>query len=130
MPTYLRTVALLTLVVFLFVVGLSVSMGMTTHMDGMAADCPFMLDDGAGCPMTIAAHISGWQQLFTATPTAVSVVALIFALFAFFSTSLLRAISPPLLFTHIRRRSNSMLKVFSPILSAFSQGILHSRRYA
>lgn len=125
----LKVVAILVLGIFLFVVGLSVSMGMARNMDGMMTPCPFMQDNGAICPMSLAVHIAEWQQLSTAQPTKISVTTLVFVLFVFTIYAVFREIRPLLLFERLRKK-NLQVKIFDPLSLAFSRGILHSRLFA
>lgn len=124
----LKLISFLMIGVFLLVVGLSVSMGMIMSMDGTMSPCPFMDDHGAICPMTVAAHISSWQQLSTALPTLVSVTALISLLFCFAFFSVFKP-SPQLQFFRRLRKRNLEVKVFSSLFLALSRGVIHSRLF-
>jgi hypothetical protein len=113
---------------FFLAAGLSISMGMTMEMNGMMSDCPFMLDNGSICSMSLLAHIGEWRQLTTALPL-ISFATLIFVLFAYVVFSYLREIRPPLFLNINTKKDGELIAVFSPLFHAFSRGILNSRLF-
>src|SRR3989338_4463248 len=75
--------------IMLFVsVGLVVGSGTMGTEHGSMADCPFMVGDGALCPMGIVEHLGTWQALASSMPerfgiiAALSMVVAVFALLA------------------------------------------------
>ena len=117
---------------FLFGAIFTVSMGMNMDMNGDMTPCPFMSDNAAVCPMSVATHIAEWQQLFTSIPNSlISAFALIFSiLFIVVSLFAKYTLWKPHIRLFIAKQHYSDLKVFAPLHIAFSRGILNSRLYA
>ncbi len=126
----LRALALLVIGAFFSAAALSLFLGMTMQTGGFLSPCPLMDDDGAFCPITLAAHLAPWQELSTAQPTrGMLTVALL--TFAFLLTPLARRTLASLWVSFRRLRKRFLvLRARAPLSTAFSQGIIHSRVFA
>lgn len=106
--------------------------GMEIGFGGQMADCPFM-SGGVICNMTPLQHITASQNLFTVLPQQKDTAFLVLfftAVFIAFTTSFLRPFLPPRLSVILSLASNREYILFHRSLQeAFSQGILHSRRF-
>ena len=109
------------------IVGPSMSMPIDGH--GHMANCPFAMGATSLCGMTVFEHISAWENMFASSvPTGIALLLLLLAL-----TVVVRTVhgqDPP----EPQDENNPTLRTttvpfVSPLLSAFSQGILHPKIY-
>jgi hypothetical protein len=126
----LRALALLVIGAFFSAAALSLFLGMTMQTGGFLSPCPLMDDDGAFCPITLAAHLAPWQELSKAQPTR-GMLGVALLSFAFLLIPAARRTLAPLalLFRRFRKRFLA-LRARTPLSMAFSQGIIHSRLFA
>ena len=105
-----------------------VSAGMMTA-DGRMQDCPYMGTSGY-CPMDIAAHLAGWQQLFATTlershsSGPFPSLALLFLIPFFIG-----------LLVYVRPRQRILerwrtLALYDPLQLAFARGLIHPKLYS
>ena len=118
---------------FVFMSLFGVSM-VTEAMDGQMSSCPFMANEISMCQMSITEHISQWQQVFLGVPSKTNFLALALILavavlitFAksLFQTKKLTELAVQLFAYH----REHLVRVFDPLLIAFSDGILNPRIY-
>lgn len=129
-PVFLRALSLLVLGAFFSAAALSLFFGMTMRMDGFLSPCPLMDDDGALCPISLAAHLGGWQELLTAQPLRGTLGLSLLSCAFFMLPVLVRFFSSrQVSFQSIRKRFLA-LRFFIPLSTAFSKGIIHSRLFA
>lgn len=124
---------LFTLISFVFMSILGIGVGMEMK-NGQMSFCPFTAGQETMCQMNITEHIAQWQQAFLGIPTKGDIFTLVVLLFAvalipfvkpFFQLEKLTELSVRLLAYH---RAN-LVKVFDPLLIAFSDGILNPKIY-
>lgn len=133
--TSLKAIIALSALAILFMVsGFGPSMSMPTDAQGRMSNCPFSLGTTSMCPMNFTQHIGYWQQLFaSAMPvnTALTLLAMFAVVaFAIFSKGSLGNTSQKSKSTRLRKESNDNLKLFNPIISLFSDGILNPKIYS
>lgn len=112
-----------------------VEMGMIPDENGNMSGCPFATEQTSVCPMNTIEHIAQWQQAFLGMPIRANLLALaIIALLAvviiplvkpFFQLKKLTMLAARLLAYH----KDNLVKVFDPLLVAFSDGILNPKIY-
>jgi hypothetical protein len=113
------------------ILGMGVGMEMK---DGQMSSCPFTAGEVSVCQMNITEHIAQWQQAFLGIPTKGDVLTLAVLLLA---VALIPFAKPPFqlekltklaaqLFAHHKA---NLVKVFDPLLIAFSDGILNPKIY-
>lgn len=116
---------------FVFAVFFGVHFTMQMNEYGTMPNCPLLGQLEKECPMTVAQHISAWQQLFTATfqPNTFLKLLLIVASLAFslivlryFYFSQILASSP---FLSFRKTAPPFRENY--LLAALSQGVLRKR---
>ena len=121
----------LTSFIFMSILGIGVGMEMK---DGQMSSCPFTAGQEAMCQMNITEHIAQWQQAFLGIPTKGDFLALAVLLFAvalipfakqFFQLKKLTESAARLFAYH----KANLAKVFDPLLTAFSDGILNPKIY-
>lgn len=102
---------------------------MKTGMDGKMQNCPLLGQSSEACPMTVAEHLSRWQQLFLATfqSNAISRLLLFLAAVAFAVLKFLRPSRP--LSVSIRSFSQNRPPPFESnyLLKAFTEGTIRKR---
>lgn len=117
--------------VFLSVLGIGVGMEMK---DGHMSSCPFMAGQETMCKMKITEHITQWRKAFLGIPTKgdtftlavlLFIVALIPFVKLFFQFKKLTKLAARLFAYH----TSHLVKVFDPLLIAFSYGILNPKIY-
>lgn len=113
------------------VLGAGMSMGIT---DGKMSDCPFMANQTALCQMSATEHISQWQQTFLGIPTKTGLLALVAILLAAVIIPFAKPFSQFEKLTELAARlfayhKARLVKVFEPLLLAFSDGILNPKIY-
>ena len=122
---------LFTLTSFIFMSILGIGVGMEMK-DGQMSSCPFTAGQEAMCQMNITEHIAQWQQAFLGIPTKGDFLALAVLLFAvafipfgkqFYQLEKLTELAARLLAYH----KANLVKVFDPLLVAFSDGILNPK---
>lgn len=128
-----ENLVLFVLASFAFVNVLGMGMGMEI-MGGQMSSCPLMAGQAAMCQMDITEHIAKWQHAFLGIPTKANVLAFALVLFAvviippirsFFQFEKLFAFTARLFVYH----KAYLVKVFDPLLQAFSDGILNPKIY-
>ncbi|MBI4053857.1 MAG: hypothetical protein HY397_00845 [Candidatus Doudnabacteria bacterium] len=102
--------------------------------DRQTSTCPFMASEASICQMSVTEHISEWQQAFLSIPgkTNFIVLALILVAAALltFVKSLFQLKKPTELATQLfTYRKENLVRVFDPLLIAFSDGILNPKIY-
>ncbi len=129
-----RLPLLLVLLTFVFISVFGMNMTMTMQKDGKMSNCPFMMNNSSSfCQMSVAEHIQKWQEMFAAIASRqISISFILAALLIPFIYSLTQlTLAPPL--TQIFQRYSKEhpdIRAFNPLLSAFSNGILHPQVYA
>lgn len=125
------TIFVLVSFVFMSILGMGLSMEMR---DGQMSSCPFMAGQETMCQMSVTQHIVQWQQSFLGIPIKTSLLALVTALLAVVIIPFVKPFSKleelnkfvARLFVY---RTTHIVKVFDPLLLAFSDGILNPRIY-
>lgn len=117
--------------VFVSILGMSMSMKMT---DGQMSSCPFTIGQTAMCQMGAIEHIAKWHQAFPGISTKTNFLALIAGLLAIVIISLSRPFSQFEKLTRLAARlfayhKAHFVKIFDPLLIAFSNGILNPKIY-
>lgn len=124
---------LIVLASFVWIAIFGVGMSMNAEEEGNMSGCPFAAGEASLCPMGVAEHIATWQQTITVIPKSYrSIILVLFAVLAIsvFSKLLHQPkILPTKLSTQSYRRRELELKAFSPLLAAFSDGILNPKIY-
>ena len=127
-----ENLVLFVLASFAFMSIFGVGIGMTVK-DGQMSSCPFMASEASMCQMGATEHISQWQRALLGIPKGdfLALEVLLFAIvlipFAktFFKLEKLTEFTAQL-FAHEKAHP---LKVFDPLLLAFSGGILNPKIY-
>jgi hypothetical protein len=96
--------------------------------DGTMHGCPYM-GVAALCDMGVLAHISQWQQMFTATVQHVATTALLLLLALALGWHVPRALAIPERAGTFVPRQKSRARVFHPLQLAFARGIIHSKAF-
>ena len=115
--------------VFMSLLGLGIGMEMK---DGQMSSCPFAVGEASLCQMSITEHIAQWQQSFLGIPTNRGLLA--FLLLVIILISFTKPFSSPPKLTQSAERlfayqKANFAKIFDPLLSAFSDGILNPKIY-
>lgn len=101
--------------------------------DGTMSSCSLMASQSTICQMSTIEHISQWQQAFFGVPKKANVLALAMTMFliaAISSPKPLQLAQPRGLITQLPSYHNAYLvKIFDPLLLAFSDGILNPKIY-
>ena len=119
------------LISFISVSVLSIGMGME---EGEMSSCPFIAGHAAMCQMNAVEHIAQWQKTFLALRIQENLLALIIVLLAVVvipfakPPSRLKELTEYISRLFIYQRMH-LVKVFDPLLLAFSDGILKPRIY-
>lgn len=121
----------LTSFAFMSILGIGMGMEMT---NGQMSSCPFTAGQQAICQMNITEHITKWQQAFVGIPTKGDTLALAILLFAVVLISFVKQLFQLEKLTELAGRlfaycKINLVKVFDPLLIAFSDGILNPRIY-
>ena len=118
---------------FAFVSLFGMSMGVEAK-DEQMSPCPFMANEVSICQMSVTEHISRWQQVFLGVPSKTNFLALALILAAvvlvtfakyLFQTKKLTELAARLFAYH----KEHLVRVFDPLLIAFSDGILNPKIY-
>ena len=127
-----ENLVLFVLASFAFMSIFGVGIGMTVQ-DGQMSSCPFMAGQETMCQMSVTQHIVQWQRAFLGIPKgdflALAVILLAIVLIPFakpFSKLEKLTEFTAQLFAHEKAHP---LKVFDPLLLAFSDGILNPKIY-
>ena len=133
MTSLSKNLTLLMLASFAFasLLGMHMSMEMT---DGQMSGCPFMAGQTTMCQMSATEHIAQWQRAFLGVPTKGNLLALAIVLFATVLVPFTKPFSQLEKLTKLASRlfayhKTSLVKVFDPLLLAFSDGILNPKIY-
>jgi len=124
-----KTIAVATLIIFLFLALASLNSGVHMEMDGtgMMADCPFMIWEDSLCQMTVSEHVEHWQNVISGIIQYGSWLASGLAFF-FFLRSLF-GFSSRQKWRHVLSLKYHFRPLWRSYLSqAFSDGILHPKR--
>ena len=118
---------------FAFMNLIGMSMGMEAK-DGQMSSCPFMASAASICQMSITEHISQWQQAFLGVPSKINFLALALILAAAVMITFAKSLFQPKKLTELAARllayhKEHLVRVFDPLLIAFSDGILNPRIY-
>ena len=118
---------------FAFASIFGVGMGMETE-DGQMSGCPFMANQATLCQMSATEHIAQWQQTFLGIPTKIGLIVLIVILLAAVVIPFAKPFSQVGKLTELAARlftyqRTHFIKVFDPLLIAFSDGILNPKIY-
>lgn len=121
------------LVSFVFASVLGVGMSMETT-NGQMSGCPFMASQATLCQMSVTEHISQWQQAFLGVPTKTGLLALLMILIVVVVIPLAKLFSQFEKLTELAARlftyhKANLVKIFNPLLLAFSDGILNQKIY-
>lgn len=116
---------------FMSILGVGIGMEMT---DGQMYSCPFMAGQTAICQMSITEHITQWQEAFLGIPIKTNFFVLIIVLLAIVVISFAKAFSQLEKLTELATRLSAyykahFVKIFVPLLIAFSDGILNPKIY-
>jgi len=106
---------------------------MSMDMNGRMINCPFMNDSSNLCQMSVAEHISQWQQFSTIIRERVLLLS--FLLIFLYSARFSIAAQAYEKLKHHRFRNyfyryKPELKLFNHLALAFSDGLIHSKIYA
>jgi hypothetical protein len=129
-----KNVVALGVIAFLAVGFFSLS-SMSMDASGRMINCPFMNSNSSLCQMTLAEHISQWQQFSTITREKSLLVSL-FSLLIFLYVAGFNITTKAYEKLKHQRFRNSFyrykpeLKLFDYLLLAFSNGLIHSKIYA
>jgi hypothetical protein len=118
---------------FAFMSLFGISMGMEAR-DGQMSSCPFMASEASLCQMSVTEHISQWQQAFLGIPSKTNFLALALILAAAVLVTFAKSLFQPKKLTELAARlfayrKKNLVRVFDPLLIAFSDGILNPRIY-
>ena len=110
-----------------------ISVGMEAR-NGQMSSCPFMASEASVCQMSATAHISQWQQAFLGVPNKINFLALALILAAAVLITFAKSLFKPKKLTDLAARllayhKEHLVRVFDPLLIAFSDGILNPRIY-
>ncbi len=128
-----ENVILLTLISFAFMSLFGMSMGMEAK-DGQMSSCPFMAEQEVMCQMNIMEHITQWQKAFLGVPNKTNFLALALILAAAVLVTFGKSLFQPKKLTELAARllayhKEHLVRVFDPLLIAFSDGILNPKIY-
>ncbi len=129
-----KNIIVLGIIAFLVMSFWSLS-SMSMDSSGRMINCPFMKGHSSLCQMTLAEHISQWQQFSTMTrekSLLLSLFALLIILYAVGITitkKLYEKLKYQQSLNHFYRYRPE-LKLFDYLLLAFSNGLIHSKIYA
>lgn len=117
--------------IFVSILGVGMSMKMT---DGQMSSCPFTTGQTAMCQMSATEHIAKWHQTFLGIPTKTNLLALAMLFLAIVSIPFVKPLSQFEKLTELAARlfayhKAHFVKIFDPLLLAFSDGILNSKIY-
>ena len=121
------------LVSFAFASILGVGMSMEIE-GGQMSGCPFMANQATLCQMSATEHIAQWQQAFLGIPTKTGLFALVVILLAAVIIPFAKPFSQVEKLTELAARlfvyqRTHFVKIFDPLLIAFSDGILNPKIY-
>lgn len=124
---------LFTLISFVFISILGIGVGIEMK-DGHMSSCPFTAGQEAMCRMNITEHIAQWQQAFLGIPTKGDFLILAVLLLAVALVPFAKQFSQLEKLTESAARlfachKTNLVKVFDPLLIAFSDGILNPKIY-
>lgn len=111
-----------------------VGMNLSIYMEhGHTVDCPFMPKDSALCAMNITDHIARWQALFTTVLQSTSILSIL-GLFVAFALIRFTYLKEHIAFSYLNLHQYQKYKYAEirstyHLLQAFSQGIIHPKRY-
>lgn len=113
------------------ILGIGMGMEMT---DGQMSSCPFTAGQETICQMDITEHIAQWQQAFVGIPAkgdtlALAVLLFVVALIPFVKLHLQLEKLTELAARLFIYYKTQFVKIFDPLLIAFSDGILNPRIY-
>jgi len=109
-------------------------LGMEMEVGGEMSNCPFMASEASICQMSATEHISQWQQTFLGIPSKANFLALALLLAAAVLLTFAKSLSKFKKLTELAAQlfahhTEHVVKVFDPLLLAFSDGILKPRIY-
>ncbi|MDP3794860.1 MAG: hypothetical protein Q8R13_02955 [bacterium] len=118
---------------FAFMSLFGVNMGMEAR-DGQMSFCPFMANEVSICQMSVTEHISQWQRAFLGVPSKTNFLAFALILAAAVLITFAKSLFQPKKLTELAARlfayhKEHLVRVFDPLLIAFSDGILNPRIY-
>ncbi len=125
-------IAILSTTVFILTTSFGLNMSMGMDNSGHMTNCPLMNDKGSICPMTLTDHLAKWQQLFTInTSSALMMILSMLAVTSiYFLVKSNAAVNQSTLFLYrYQKQRQREAKLFNPLQLAFSNGILHPKRY-
>lgn len=116
---------------FVSILGVGIGMEMT---DSQMSSCPFMTGQATMCQMSITEHITQWQEAFLGIPTKTNLLALAMLLLAVVVIPFVKPFSQFEKLTELAARLFTyhkvhFVKIFDPLLLAFSDGILNPKIY-
>ncbi|MBI3305051.1 hypothetical protein HYZ80_01845 [Candidatus Parcubacteria bacterium] len=129
-PTFL-IIFVLASFAFMSILGMDMSM---KPKDDQMSGCPFMAGQATMCQMGVTEHIAKWQQAFLGIPTKTNFLAFAAVLLIAILASLIKPFPQLKKLTASTARflayhKASCIKVFDPLLIAFSDGILNPKIY-
>lgn len=116
------------------ILGLS-KFGMPTNADGQMENCPFMNMGGGSvvCKMTPFEHMATWQSMFTSLPLkdifVLASLLLLVVVAVFLTKKLWGSHELELVSLHRQRFRDKTFFAHSPLLEAFSNGILNPKLF-
>jgi hypothetical protein len=121
------------LALFVFVSLLGIGMGMEVR-DGQMSSCPLMASGASLCQMSVTEHISKWQQAFLGVPSKTNFLAFALLLAAAVPITFAKSLFQHKKLTELAARlftyhKEHLVRIFDPLLIAFSDGILNPRIY-
>ncbi len=127
-PSFSATIILFFILFFIWASVLGMGISMTTDAHGHMTQCQLINGLGSICTLTIFAHISAWQNIFTAViPTGAFAALIIFIVTIAFPVLAVRdgleTDDAGFLF------QDGNFVPFDPLRLAFSRGILHPKIY-
>lgn len=127
---------ILALSIFIFVSIFGLSLSMDKGENGTMSSCKFMYEESQVCQMSLADHLSSWQNMFAAISDSQAFylfLTVIFLGFSFLTFSILTKSQGNVLFLDSRqhyKQGNFEIKLFDWLLIAFSKGTIHPKIFA